>query len=205
MPDPSDLDDQENWAGGFYELAIDVGPTDDGRLERALTALWRIAAIEGCFARTNGKRPQLVAVPVSLSSLQTAGHLRGVVTLPADRVSVCGVVAMREGIAGTGHSDWLILYVPLGALARIDPRIGGFPFDDRSGAPSLLWRRPLDAWLADIGTRLYAEVAFELALIGMEPLGGVHAEELRAGIPQDRMHGVLAQVDGKLRYYQPSS
>jgi len=87
--DPSNLDDQENWAGGFYELAIEIGPTDDRRLEETLTALWRIAAIEGCFVGGRAGRSGRVAVPVSLSSLETAGHLRGAVTLPGNRVSVC--------------------------------------------------------------------------------------------------------------------
>jgi len=203
--DPSNLDDQENWAGGFYELAIEIGPTDDRRLEETLTALWRIAAIEGCFVGGRAGRSGRVAVPVSLSSLETAGHLRGAVTLPGNRVSVCGVVALREEKAGTGRSDWLVLYVPLGALARIDPRVRGFPFDDQSGAASLAWRRPLDMRLADVGTRVYTEVPFELALVGLESVGEIHAEGLQAGIPTVRMHGILAPVDGKLRYYGATS
>ena len=32
--DPSDVDDYSNWIGGWYELAIVVGPADDARLER---------------------------------------------------------------------------------------------------------------------------------------------------------------------------
>lgn len=40
---------------------------------------------------------------------------------------VCGALVFRyEGI------DHLELYLPLGALARIDPRIGGYPFDERA-------------------------------------------------------------------------
>lgn len=205
MFDPSNLDDQENWAGGFYELAIEIGPADDGRLEQMLSALWRIAGIEGCFVDISGERHRRVAAPVSLSSLEAAGHLRGTVTLPGDRVSVCGVLAMREEEAGTGRSDWLALNVPLGALARIDARIGGFPFDKESGTASLSWRKPLDNWLADVGTRVYGVVPFQLALVGLEPLGEIHAEELKLGVPKARMYGILVPANGKLRYYEATS
>jgi hypothetical protein len=97
------------------------------------------------------------------------------------------------------------LYVPLGALARIDVRVGGFPFGDEGGAASLSWRRPLDTWLAEVGTRIYSEVPFELALVGLEPLGEIHADELQGGIPKLRMYGILAPMNGKLRYYEATS
>jgi hypothetical protein len=29
MADPSDLNDDENWSGGFYELSLEVGERDD--------------------------------------------------------------------------------------------------------------------------------------------------------------------------------
>ncbi len=111
---------------------------------------------------------------------------------------------MRDDEAGVGP-DWLVLYVPLGALARIDVRVGGFPFGDESGAASLSWRRPLDAWLAEVGTRIYSEVPFELALVGLESLGEIHADELQVGIPKVRMHGILTPMNGKLRYYEATS
>ena len=41
--------DAENWSGGFYELALEIGDRDDERLQRALTALWRAAAVTGCY------------------------------------------------------------------------------------------------------------------------------------------------------------
>ena len=204
MLDPSKLDDKDNWLGGFYELAIEVGPTHDGRLEKTLAALWRIAAIHGCFTDARG-RSRPVAVPVSLSSLETAGGLSGLVTLPGNRVSVCGVLTMREEEAGVGHSDWLVLYIPLSALARIDSRVGGFPFGADSGAASLSWRRPLDTWLADVGTRIYTEVPFELALVGFESMAELHAHDLRGGVPKIRMHGVLVPINGKVRYYEATS
>lgn len=59
-------------------------------------------------------------------------------------------------------------YLPLGALARVDHRIGGYPFDERSGVESLTWRAPLDRWLADVAVAVHADVPFQRALIGFE-------------------------------------
>jgi hypothetical protein len=58
--------------------------------------------------------------------------------------------------------------LPLGALARVDHRIGGFPFDERSGVESLTWRAPLDRWLADVAVAVHADVPVQRALIGFE-------------------------------------
>ncbi|MFI7027026.1 hypothetical protein ACIBMZ_30435 [Micromonospora sp. NPDC049900] len=60
------------------------------------------------------------------------------------------------------------LYLPLGALARVDRRVGGYPFDESSGVESLTWRSPLDWWLADIAIAVHGEVPFHRALIGFE-------------------------------------
>lgn len=38
----------ENWAGGSYDLAIEVGPRSDARLQRVLTAVWSAAGVQGC-------------------------------------------------------------------------------------------------------------------------------------------------------------
>jgi hypothetical protein len=46
--------------------------------------------------------------------------------------------------------------------------MGGYPFDERSGADSLTWRAPLDRWLADVAVIVHAEVPFQRALIGFE-------------------------------------
>jgi hypothetical protein len=142
MTDPSDLNDDQNWTGGFYELALELRPTDDSRLERALTALWRNAPVEGCFAVTEHLPARHTEASLSLRSLESSGHLRGVVRLPAGLDIVCGVVAVRF----ENGSDWLSFYLPLGALARTDPAIGGYPFGNDADGASLSWRRPLDSW-----------------------------------------------------------
>jgi hypothetical protein len=146
-----DLSDGENWTGGFYELLLVLGAADDARLDRAVRSLWRFAGVrEG-------------PVGPSAATLHEHGHLRGSLTLPSGDRVVCGGYASRyEDV------DTLELYLPLGALARVDRRIGGFPFDDRSGAESLTWRAPLDKWLVDVAVAVHAEVPFRRALIGFE-------------------------------------
>ena len=53
-------------------------------------------------------------------------------------------------------------------MARVDRRIGGYPFDAHSGVESLTWRAGLDRWLADVAAAVHADVPFHRALIGFE-------------------------------------
>jgi hypothetical protein len=150
MATTDDMSYDENWTGGFYELSLDLGAADDARLDRAVRTLWRAAGAS-------------VDVQPSAAALHEHGHLRGTLTLPSGARVVCGAFSSRyEGV------DGLELYLPLGALARVDRRIGGYPFDERSGAESLSWRAPLDRWLAGVAVAVHAEVPIHHALIGFE-------------------------------------
>ncbi|MBM0275216.1 hypothetical protein [Micromonospora tarensis] len=153
-----DLSDPENWTGGFYELLLVLGATDDARFDRAVRSLWRAADVRECRVG-----PGLVETAPGADAFTVDGHLRGTLTLPSGDRVVCGSYAYRyEGV------DSLELHLPLGVLERTDDRIGGYPFDHRSGVESLAWRAPLDRWLADIAVRVYDDVPFERALIGFE-------------------------------------
>jgi hypothetical protein len=153
-----DMSDDENWTGGFYELSLLLGAADDRRLDRAVQALWRAAGVHECRVDSG-----LLDVEPSAAALHQHGHLRGWLTLPSGDRVVCGALVFRyEDI------DNLELYLPLGALARVDRRIGGYPFDERSGVESLTWRAPLDRWLADVAVAVHAETPFQRALIGFE-------------------------------------
>lgn len=48
MVDPTAFTDPENWTGGWYELALELGQRCDERLDHALRVLWRDAGIVGC-------------------------------------------------------------------------------------------------------------------------------------------------------------
>jgi hypothetical protein len=164
MTSPSDLTDETNWTGGYYELAIRLGPTDDADLERAIRALWRLTPIDGCSAVVVHDPIQIRAVTASIRSFDEHLLLRGRIDIPPLGAVVCAVETMRFD----GGTDWLNLLVPLGALERIDARIAGFPFGEAGGSTSLAWRRPIDDWLATVATRMYRDVNFQLAVIGFE-------------------------------------
>jgi hypothetical protein len=100
----ADVDDPDNWSGGFYELAINLGPPDDQRLALALESLWQFARVEGCLARRADGRH--ASASLALEALDRFGHLRGVVRLADGSKIVCGVVAIRE----ENGDDWLDFY-----------------------------------------------------------------------------------------------
>jgi hypothetical protein len=201
---PSDLNDDANWAGGFYELALELGPKDDARLEQALLAVWRDACVSGCFvpeyrAGAAGSPRRLIGhspVVLGLDSLARYGRLDGIVRLPGGADVVCAAVAIHDDLA-----DWLSFCLPIGALARTDRRIGGYPFGPGDGRRSLAWRRHIDDWLAGVAIGVFAEIQFRLGLIGCEASGEVHAEELAT--TQGPVHlGYLLPATGGLRYQE---
>ncbi|ADG76508.1 conserved hypothetical protein [Cellulomonas flavigena DSM 20109] len=187
--DPARLDDAGNWAGGSYELAVQLGTPDDARLEHAAGMLWRLAAVVSPSAAESA----LVEEPPPPSLDQ--GHTRGIVTLPGGHRVVCGAFAHRDD---TGGDDWVVLYLPLGALSRADSRVGGYPFGDVRG--SLTWRGPLDAWLASLADRLAEDVLFRVGLIGFDVFGDVEADDLAGSIPSDRWYGAVVPHETP-RYY----
>ncbi|WP_157845330.1 hypothetical protein [Pseudofrankia saprophytica] len=178
----SDVDVPANWHGGFYELAINLGPPDDARLEHALTATWAAAGVVGCLAPDGDAEHR--PAPCTLEGLERFGHLHGVVRLPDGGATVCGAIAIRED----DGDDWLDFYIPLGALADHDPRVGGFPFGDDGGDVSRAWREPIDAWLADVGASVHESVRYRYAVIGFEA-AGLSLQEVAGG--PDRYFHVL--------------
>jgi hypothetical protein len=92
----------------------------------------------------------------------------------------------------------LSFYLPQAALARVDQRIQGFPFGDGGGAVSLLWRRPIDDWFAELATRAYAEAPFQLASIGYEASSFDPPDVLAA----DRYFACVLPLNGVPHYYE---
>lgn len=191
--DPAAFGDDENWHGGFYELAVLVGPRDDARLDAALRAAWNDARLDGCYADRDREPTDQERVPCS-SVVDEGGHLRGLAQLPNAGRVVCGSVVVREE---DSRLDWIDFYLPMGALARADPRVGGFPFPfgDNDGG-SLAWRHPIDQWLAAMAARIYLAAPFEYAPVGFE----VSGESLPDVASDDRYVGVVRPLDGSLAY-----
>lgn len=189
MHHPEDPADDENWYGGFYELAINLGPRSDARLGKALAAVWRAAGVDRCLARDDDGRHRDAVL--SVESIERYGHLAGVTTLPDHGHIVCGAVTIRE----EQGDDWLDFYLPLGALGRHDPRVGAFPFGDDGGAVSRSWRDPLHQWLNRIGEETFNAVPFLYAGIGFE-VSGLSLDELTGS--RHRYFHVLAVRDSQL-------
>jgi len=122
-----------SWDGGFYELAILLGFADDGRVHAAARAIWSSLGIDGPTVSHDSTGED----SHSLASALKAGHQRGIAQLPGGVRVACGLLLIREEDTGR---DWLDFYIPLGALARADSRVGAFPVGGQTDR-SLEWRR----------------------------------------------------------------
>jgi hypothetical protein len=196
------LDDPDNWVGGFYELALELGPADDERLDAAIRAVCTHTGVVGWYALGDRRPVAEERLACTWESMARHGQLRGIVQLPSGEQVVCGLVVVREE-GGSYEPDWLDFYIPLGALGRIDSRVGGYPFGDF--AESLEWRRQLDDWLADLGRRVYANVPYRLGLVGVEVSGEMYADELASGVPTSRANGLLIPEGKEIGYYAASA
>ncbi|MEU4039093.1 hypothetical protein [Streptomyces collinus] len=190
MTSPAAFRDQTNWSGGYYELAIEVGSSDDAQIQAVLSALWSAADVHGCFGQRDHEPEEQDLVPCTVGSLAEFGHLHGQVRLPTGQLVVCGCVAIR---GGDESSDWLDFYVPGGAL-------------DNAGLAYWDGRRPffrsdvMDDWLAGIGKETFTRAAFSLGVVGFEVSGCSDAATLAGQMPQERGIGYLLPVDGTLHY-----
>lgn len=180
------------WLGGYYELAVELGPPSDERLAAALAAIWEIAGIEGCYLCRDVEPEDQPRVGPRLPGGQ-GSHLYGVATLAnGSRVPCCTVIVREEDGA-----DWLDFCLPLGGLGQALPNARGYPFSDDTGRS---WRQPLDDWLAEIGRHLFEQVPFRLGLIGFEQSGMDDANRMKSGPPEERWVGYLWPQQAKLTY-----
>ena len=113
--------------------------------------------------------------------------------LPTGVRVVCG--------ASEATPNGVSLWFPLGALARVEDRVEGFPFgDDRRGS-SLPWRRPLDGWLAEVAQKVHEEVRLRFGLIGFDVVGEVKDAKFALPPPEERGFGYLVPDNDRLRYF----
>ncbi len=108
------LSSRANWAGGYYELGLELAGRDDARLRSVARTLWRVATVEG---------------EASFDGFPDDVDPRGVVALPGGARTVARLYAFRsfDDAGDEQTSDWVCLALPLGALTRTDGRIGAFP------------------------------------------------------------------------------
>lgn len=189
------------WHGGDYELAIELGPRDDARLDAAIRAIWNRAELDGCFARGDVEPADQSRIVPSLKAAKKYGFLRGTAALPnAKAVSACGTFVVREEDT---RIDWLGLSLPMGSL-HTAYNVGGYPIED--GNPSRPWREPTDEWLVQVARDVFAVTPYPLALIGHLVSGMASADEVAAqGIPAKRWDSYLWREQGELRWYPPTT
>jgi len=176
------------WGEGTYELAIEVGSTDDARLQAVLDAVWGAAGVRGCYGYKDREPEQQETVPRTVAALEEFGHLLGRVPLPSGELVVCDVTAVR---GGDDSGDWLAFGVPLSALEQAGVEFQDGPYFRSAAA---------DAWLAGIGQDAYREAAFSLGLVGWSVSGLTDAEMLGGVLPEKRGMAYLLPSGGNLRY-----
>jgi hypothetical protein len=183
------------WLGGYYELAIEVGPRSDERLLVALNAVWSDADLDGVFLDREIEPSQQERHRITADLLQF-GHLRGLAHLPNGETVACGTCLIRED----DGPDWLDFYLPMGALETAYS-VGGYPFEP-TAETSRPWREILDGWLARIGVAVYKQVHYELGLVGFEVSGMAYADDLaETGIPTQRGMGYLWPAGDVVTYF----
>jgi hypothetical protein len=172
------------WYGGFYELALEIGPRSDERLRSALTALWKYPDLDGCFF--DRSREPIDQPRSSEFCLETGSHALGVASLPNGSRVVCGSCLVRE----EEGPDWLDFYLPMASLGTAYP-VAGFPFGTEADWPGP-WRYEVEDWLARIGLWIAQSASFQLGIIGFEVSGQVYAADVASkGIPEERFIGYL--------------
>lgn len=185
--------DAYTWAGGFYGLAIELGPRSDERLQAALEAIWRHDGLDGCYGNRDAEPSNQPRIAPTLET-----RLFGVATMPNGQQVACGTIIVREDEG----PDWLCFSLPLGALNTAYD-VGGYPFG--GGSSSHSWREPLDDWLAWIAAAVFAATPFQLALIGHEVSGATSADEVQTmGAPEERWVGMLWRKDDFLVWHPPT-
>jgi hypothetical protein len=182
----------DTWNGGFYELAIELGPRSDERLRTALEMIWQYDGLDGCYEDSRAEPSNQPRLMPSLEIRQL-----GIATLPNGRQLACGSFTVRED----NGTDWIGFYLPMGALASVYD-VGAYPFGDET---SRTWREPLDDWLTQIAGVVFAAVPFSLALVGHEVSGMAYAEEIRnTGMLAERWVGYLWREGERLVWYPPT-
>jgi hypothetical protein len=180
MRGPVDIEREGTWRGGAYSLAVLFGPRDDQRMPIAAAVLWRVAGFRGDGPPADG--PDI------------GEWVRGVVEPVAGRPIAAAISAVRTDDSVQTDEDWLFLDLPMGALSSWYSSVGAFPFGPEGGETSRQWREPIESWLLSVGSALFEEVMFKVAITGWEssatfddrdPAGGGHC-------------GVLLNEDGQL-------
>lgn len=176
------------WGEGTYELAIEVGSTDDTAVQAVLSAVWAAAGVQGCYGQGDREPEEQKPVPCTVAALEEFGWLFGRVRLPSGHLVVCAVMAVR---GGDDSSDWVNFGVPPKTLEQAGVKFQEGPFTRSAAA---------DDWLAGIGMEAFREAPFSLGVVGWNVSGLTDSAMLGGVMPEKRGMGCLLPHDGVLHY-----
>lgn len=184
------------WAGGLYELAIELPGRGDFVVTHALANVWKFPGLNGCYLskdiEPDGQKR------VHPWNLPHDRHAYGIAQLPNAKSCACG-----SYISGFGPDGlWVAFYVPLGSLGRAYD-IGGYPFGDWNSAIESSFVA-VNAWLKEIAEAVYEDVRFVFGVIGFESGFEELKKEVLGGIPETRSEGLLVTEKEGLRWYPPT-
>ncbi len=185
------------WAGGHFELDIELPNANRSTIKNALTLLWAHPALEGCYLQSDVEPAN--QQKVSPANSDHEGHWHGVAKLPNTKLSCCGTYW------GDYHDNgcWVGFYLPLGSLGQAYP-VGAYPFLQPTELSPELWIREIDTWLEGIARYIYQQLKFKVGLTGFEV--DVFDKSLwqNDAISADRWEGILKPQNNELIWYPPT-
>lgn len=187
----------ESWIGGHYELAIELGASDDARLAAALSRLWSHPDLDGPYL---SKSLDPSAQNLVDAKKQLQARLFGICTLPNHERVPGGSFVIRFD----GGPDWLLFYLPLAPLETLYS-LDGFPFSGQGADRQ--WQDELNSWLIGIARFLFEETPFEVGLVGFEvEFATCLSADIRIhGIPSLRNDTILWPTTNGLECYPMNS
>lgn len=154
----------DDWLGSYYELAMEVSThADDQRLARTASAVFGSPCIRGPWR----DRGRMEGEPEGLNVTQADRVPFGYGSLDVPGLGLVGVVfaVVREA----SGSDWFDVCVPTGMLERV------VRVDHPLSRATNPWMGVVDDALVQVAERVYAQVPFELGIIGEEVSGTASA------------------------------
>jgi hypothetical protein len=152
----------DEWGGSYYELAM-LYPSSSMEQQdrlRLFQFLWNDPNLLGVvhYPTEFGEAWQ------SLDAINTkdADHYYGCIRLPEGSIIGCGSFFTHYG-----DETWFSLYMPLWQIGWV--RTVEYPLSDERNT----WIKPMDAFLASIGARVYEYMPFTIAELAEEAGGSL--------------------------------
>ncbi|WP_430509866.1 hypothetical protein [Gottfriedia solisilvae] len=212
MLEISTYQDKDSWAGGYYELAIELHPDGDTkRLINALEILCGLDEVNELYESELDYKVKATVVPNSIDE-ESSCRLYTTINLPDNTIIGAVIIILRI----EGEADLISLSIPIGMLGRIYPIDYGTEFSINYKFND--WQKSFDEFLISIAEKLYILEPFNLGTIGWEVLAEINQSEITASeietaktpilIPSDldkelQVERKSAELANGLRLYLP--